>query len=407
MRALKPLLTVFVVLFVGYVCFLNTKLYYRPAYTARGTNHDLVKQWQFLKHKMHSGEDDKMQQLFPEGYMFMNALYGLFSAELALANDSAISSEAYLESYRCYQNMERQQAKDVFPEKLLLPYGAYYNGWSAYHMAKMIETGKANNDTLLRDAFKQRCAAIALAMGQRQNPYLESYQQFAWPADMLMCVAALSAHDRLYAPQYKTTIANWLTAVKQRTDKLGLLPHEVDYLTGFPVQGARGSSMSLMLCFLKEVDTAFYYQQLALYKKHFVTSRLGLPGILEYPAGTEGDGDSDSGPVIWGVGGSASIVGLRALGAAKENETAIGLRNSIEAFGVATQGKEQKRYLFGALPMADAFIAWANSTEAAKANQLNTGAPWRREFQLYSAIAVLVCLLLLWLVWRRRGQRNL
>lgn len=402
MRALKILLTVFVMLFIGYIGFLNTKLYYKPTFSANGTNMDLVKQWRFLKGKMHSGEDEKMQQLFPEGYMFMNALHGLFSAQLALANDSTISNQAYLESYRCYINMERQEAKNVFPEGLLLPYGAYYNGWSAYHMAKMMQTGKAENDTLLHDAFKERCAAIAQAMGQRQSPYLESYGQFAWPADMLMCVAALSAHDRLYAPQYKATIANWLTGVKQRTDKRGMLPHEVDYLTGYPVQGARGSSMSLMLCFLKEVDTAFYYQQLALYKKYFVTSRLGLPGILEYPAGTEGDGDSDSGPVIWGVGGSASIVGLRALGAAKESETAIGLRNSIEAFGMAMQGKEEKQYLFGALPMADAFIGWANSTELTKADELNTGAPWRREFQIYSAIAVLVCLLLLWFVWRRR-----
>lgn len=400
MKALKLLLSFFVLLLVGYVLYLNVKLYYRPAYSLAGANLDLQKQWRFLKDKMHAGEDRKMQQLFPEGYMFMNALHGIFSAELAGAQQQKDYKDMWLESYRCYVNMNSDEARRIFPQGLLLPYGAYYNGWSTYHMGKLIAAERGGADTELSDTFKLRCQTIALAMNRQENPYLESYSQFAWPADMLMCVAALAEHDKLYPPLYESTIAKWVSEVKLRADSLGMLPHRVDYLTGMPAEAARGSSMSLMLCFLKEVDTDLYNRQLALYNKYFVTSRFGLPGIREYALGTEGEGDADSGPVLLGVGGSASIVGLRVMATQKDAALAIGLRNSIEAFGMATQSTTKKKYLFGALPMADAFIAWANATELTLADELHTTTNWRSSFQIYSALVFAICLLVLLLLWR-------
>ncbi|MEN8695918.1 MAG: hypothetical protein ABF321_07300 [Bacteroidia bacterium] len=39
-----------------------------------------------------------------------------------------------------------------------------------------------------------------------------------------------------------------------------------------------------------------------------------------------------------------------------------GLRNSIEIFGAAYTWDGKKKYLFGQLQMADAFIAWSNSS---------------------------------------------
>jgi hypothetical protein len=114
-----------------------------------------------------------------------------------------------------------------------------------------------------------------------------------------------------------------------------------------------------------------------------------LPGILQYKKGTAGKTDADSGPVIFGVGGPASIVGLRVMSLMKENETAIGLRNSIETFGFGTGRSEQKKYLFGKLPMADVFICWANSTETNPGTELTTEKHWRIKFQLYSLLILL------------------
>lgn len=406
MKIIKPFFTALTTLFIGYVGYINIKLYYQPVYTAQGINSDLLKQWQFLKAKMRAGEDHKMQRLFPEGYMFMNALYGIFSAELATGLQGQHYTDVYTEGYRCYLNMDKEEARTIFPQGTPLAYGAYYNGWSAFQMGKLLQAGKGAPDEELKQHFEQRCKTIAEAMDRWRSPYLESYQNFAWPADMMLCVAALAQHDKLYTPLYKTTIDNWISKVKQRLDPLGMLPHSVNALSGEPLTNARGSSMSLMLCFLKDIDEPLYRQQLALYKKYFVTSRFGLPGIREYARGTDGDGDADSGPVILGVGGSASIVGIRVMAEAKEAPVALGLRNSVEAFGMSLQNGGEKKYLFGTLPMADAFIAWANATELSQANELTTGAGWRSGFQLYSAVIAGVCLvMLLWLWFPRTSSR--
>jgi len=65
-----------------------------------------------------------------------------------------------------------------------------------------------------------------------------------------------------------------------------------------------------------------------------------------------------------------------------------GLRNSIEAFGAAYTWNGKKKYVFGQLPMADAFIAWSNV--AAQESAIKTTSNWRWKFQLGSALVLLV-----------------
>lgn len=400
MTFLKSTITILLLFFCIYLTYINVKLYYRPAFSAQ-SNTDVAKQFKYISAQMKNGADDDMQRLFPEGYMFMNALHGISAAELAANATGTLREEALLESYRCYVKMNTDKARSIFPDDLILAHGAYYRGWSAYHMAKLIAAQKEQRDEELVEDFKKNCSDIAKAMNYSQTPYLESFHNWAWPADMMMCIAALAEHDELFEPQYGNVINAWLDKVKERLDPLGMLPHRVDAIDGKPAQNARGCSMSLMLCFLKDIDRDFYQEQYALYKQYFVTTRFGLPGISEYPKGTEGDADADSGPVLLGVGGSASIVGVRVLAAEKELPTAIALRNSIEAFGMSIQHNQTKKYLFGALPMADAFIMWANSTELQKERELIADEPWKRMFQLYTGAIFAIVLLSVYLLWRK------
>ncbi|MDJ1497779.1 hypothetical protein QNI19_32865 [Cytophagaceae bacterium DM2B3-1] len=77
---------------------------------------------------------------------------------------------------------------------------------------------------------------------------------------------------------------------------------------------------------------------------------------------------------------------------------AVGLRNSIEGFGVGWTSGDQKKYLLGILPIADAFIGWANSGPAIKASMLPD---WRRDFLIYSTLTSLAIYLLLYCMWRK------
>ena len=374
-KIFKTSCRLFLLLIAAVLLFFNAAFYHSPDFeTAKsGTwNEDVRHQLTHLKHEMHSGAASEMQRLFPEGHLFMNALYGLAWVDVQVGNEESRSEISW-----ALAEMNSENGRRIFNEELPLPYGAFYRGWTNYLTGKRLEADVVSNETtsLHEDNFRLNCSEIARAFREVQGPYLESYHNGIWPADNVLAIASLSAHDRYFDTlRYQPLIKEWIGKVKTQLDPAtGLIPHV--FYPDTPPQGARGSSQSLILSILPEIDSAFAAEQYALYQKYFVGRRLGLPGIREYPKGTDGTGDVDSGPVIWGIGGAASVVGQRAAYANGDLRLYKGLRNSIEAFGGGFTWFGKKRYLFGQLPMADAFIAWSNSVEQAPVEAPVT-VPW-------------------------------
>jgi hypothetical protein len=345
-----------------------------------------------------------MQKIYPEGYLFLNALYGLSWCNL-LAKTPAQSPlyKRGIEEVRwALQAIDSPKGKAPFSPNLPLAHGTFYRGWSNYLRGKYLELlPDLMEDTTEVQIFLGNCAQIASVVTESKTPFLESYVYASWPADMVVLMASMAQHDRLFRPQYGSVVKNWLRQVDKRTDDLGLIPHSVHPYTGKVLEAARGSSQSLILNFLIEIDSTYARRHFEQYKKAFLTRRMGLPGIREYPKGTLGFGDVDSGPVIFGIGGAASIVGQRTMALYGEADVAIGLRNSIEAFGLGWHWGKKKRYLFGTLPIADAFISWSNSVEASKEERLLGKRNWRWSFQL----ALVVVLASVGVMWGIRPRR--
>ncbi len=390
----RTCVTVFLLCFTGYIIYLDAALFYQPRFeTPAGTvviNDDLLCQLRFLKEATRDGAASQMQQHYPEGYLFMNAIYGLAWSELAahLPHASPIYKEAHTEIQWSWEEVNSGEGKRIFDPSLEIPYGVFYAGWNNYLLGKKLAVEAAGErDTAEVNLFRAQCRVIAGVIDSTVFP--ESYPFAAWPSDATVAVASLSVHDKLFAPEFQSAIRNWIGNVKQHLDTSGLIPHSVHFGSGKTKEIAKGSSQSLILNFLWEIDTAFAKQQFAIYKERFLDSRFGLPGIREPRKGLTGGEDIDSGPVIFDIGGSASIVGLRTMALYGEATTAVGLRNSIEAFGMGMESGGKKKYLFGKLPVADAFIAWANSAEPVKSKMLATDENWRSRFQLYSLLAVL------------------
>ena len=136
------------------------------------------------------------------------------------------------------------------------------------------------------------------------------------PVDSTVAIAALRLHDSLLPARFDGTVARWLDGVRQRLDPAtGLLPHRVDPVTGAPAEVARGTSQSVIHRFLPEIDPAFAREQYLRFRDSFVVSPLRLgPAVREYPLGTDGAGDVDSGPLLLGVSLSATVVTLGAAG---------------------------------------------------------------------------------------------
>jgi len=401
LRRLFQLLLTGILLILAY---LNFQLYYQPQLelvAGRPVNRDLVQQLRFLRTALHHGAGEQMQELYPEGFVYLNALYALTWLEILpqLPPASPLAQEARTEARWAIRELQSPAATRTFDQNLPLPYGAFYQGWSAYVLGRYLAAlPPARRDSADWRQFRRQCALIAQALPAGASPYPESYAGAAWPADAVMGVAALAWHDQLQPPRYRPLIRQWVGAVDVRLDANGLIPHQVRAGTGAVLEPARGSSQSQLLNFLFEIDSTYARQHFRRYRALFLTSRLGLPGVREAALGALPTQDVDSGPVIWEVGGAASLVGRRTMQRFGDSTTALGLRNSIEAFGLPWHGAEGKYYLAGQLPMADAFIAWGNSLDP---HRLLTGSAfWRTSFQLLSALVALLATGGLWLLRR-------
>lgn len=401
---LKYLTSIISLIFIVYLCFLNVKLFYEPevkidANTAY--NNDVIKQLNFIKPKIdnHLGED--MQRIYPEGYFFSHVLYALAVAEtkpLFNENDSFAINASY-EIEKELECLYSNKGTQIFPQDMKPAYGIFYTGWTNYLLAKLLLNQNKKDTSQIR-LFEDNCNEIYQSFIQSKTPYLESYKGLSWPADNIVAISSLALHDKIFKPKYQTFITNWISKIRSHVDDDGLVPHKVDYINATIIEEAKGSSQSLMLCFLYDIDTTFARQQFNIYKKLFVDYRFGLPGIREHKKGITKDGDIDSGPVILNIGGSASVVGVKTMSIYKENNLMIGLRNSIEAFGMATSDNNLKKYLFGQIPIADCFIAWT-STKAFIPNE-NKFDNWRFIFQLISfSILVFILGFNYWLYYKK------
>lgn len=383
----SPIIAVVVIIVV-----INVRLLSRPSKTPRDSM--TLKELHSLRDALAENADLKMQRLYPEGYVFLNAMYALAWYNLATSSvGDRYFTEAQLEIQRAWQRIDSPTGREPFTEELSLPYGAFYRGWNNYVLARKLSM-EAPEDRSEKEVsiFKASCDTIASALAAHTYPV--SYYGAAWPADVLMCVASLANHDIMYGPRYHDVIQDWVTRVKMRLDRRGLIPHAVQPLTGDPLGAARGSSQSLMLILLNEIDETFAREQFALYRMHFVDTVLGLPGVREFPKGERGFGDVDSGPVVMGLGAAATIVGADTLHAFGDLQGSAAISQLIDAAGMPIETSEERHYLFGTLPIADAFIAWTHASSLDTQRERYTFT----RFHLFSFIAVSVLVAFAWIL---------
>jgi hypothetical protein len=391
---LKTILHTFFILVGTVLVYLNLRLYYSPTYVSTENteiNQGVLHQLRYLKTMVHSGGGKTAQGKYPEGFVFMNALYGLtwtdFVKDLSASNP--LRKEGLEEIDWVLEELEGKYAQGSFPLDLSPQRGVFYVGWKNYLLGKrLLLQPPSKRSAKQSKQFKEQCDSIYAAYQATDKTYLESYKKLAWPADNVVAVASLSLMNQLDSPIYKPFVDNWILGVQQKLDTAtGLIPHEINFETQTVFEGAKGSSQSLMLNFLIEIDSIFAQAQFEKYRAQFLDQRFGLPGVREYPKGAEGNADVDSGPVLLSIGGSASLVGQRTMALYDNIETAIGLRNCIESFGVAYTTDNQKIYVLGLEPIADAFIAWSNVVPIQKAEKQVGN--WRWTFQLLSLMVLL------------------
>ncbi|MFD3402932.1 hypothetical protein ACFWUU_19760 [Kribbella sp. NPDC058693] len=357
----------------------------------------VVKQLAFLRAEISGGADRAAQKQFPEGYFFLNALYGLSWVQVGL-DDPVRSADATAEVRWSLDRLASADGTAPFDASLQPQYGVFYAGWTNWLRGGLIALG--HSDAADLDTFTSESVELATAFRTAKTPFLAAYPGQAWPVDSAVAIASLRQYDALIAPRFGQIARNWVTMAKTKLDPAtGLLPHQV----APQVVGARGSSQAMIQRFLVDIDPTFARTQYEIFKDKFVTGA----GVREYPKGTGGKGDVDSGPLVLGMSLSATVV---AMGAARVHNDPLGDRLSREGelIGLPFSGLKTKRYVFGAVPIGDAFLAWSTSARplvAPEQPRLDGGSGWWR---LPWLVVLWLPALILWgaLRLRHRGRRR-
>lgn len=364
---LKILYGVVALLLTWTILLLNLRMYYpRSAdYAYDRVGSDVAPQLEFIGAALRAGAGEQMQGLFPEGYFFTHALYGLAWVEVGLRqpDGAPLRAEALQKARWALERLDSPAGRAAFSPSLDPPYGVFYVGWNSWlRGGALMLQAPAERDPTEAARFQADCAALAQAFDASPAPFLSAYPGQAWPVDSVVAVAALRLHDALFLPRYNSTIERWELAVRERLDPAtGLLPHRADSKTGQALEGARGSSQSVIQRFLVEIDPEWGRQQYALFRQQFVAPFLGVPGVLEYPSGVAGRGDVDSGPLVAGFSASATVVALGAAQIHGDRAAADPLINASEVVGLPIGWGGEKRYALGLLPVGDAFLVWSKT----------------------------------------------
>jgi hypothetical protein len=219
--------------------------------------------------------------------------------------------------------------------------------------------------------------------------------------DNVVAMAALRRADAVTGVDHRALVDRWRDRAVELVDPAtGLLPHRTEVDTGRSLQGSRATSQSLIQRFWPLVDPAGAPAAYARYRELFVTTTLGFAGIREYPAGADGPGDVDSGPLVLGVSVSATVVTAGTAIGHGDDGLAAALLHEVDVFGVPVEIGVGRRYAFGVVPVGDAFIAWARSTPPGAATDHPAVMVW---WPLALVPPWLAALVVWWRVLRRRG----
>ncbi len=314
-------------------------------YSQKRLSNICYKQANYLGGALAQGLDYKLQNQYPEGYIFSHSLLALSLIELHQKDSKRFKQHHQRSLKNSITKLIAEEAKQTFSEDLTLPYGAFYNGWTNLVLKKFLSSTLSyefTNRQKYLDKHHQLSQRIKQAL--KTDTLLESYHESYWPADNLACITSLTEEE---AEEFYDV---WLNHLK--LGEASLIPHDLQQ------KEIRGSSQALSLYFLSEIqqDSSLFAMN-ALFKTQFEKRVLGIHFIRENQDQSN-KMDVDSGPVIWGIGSVATLMNVRAQSCMSVNSGPTFTYGFLNLLGVPITGFKSKYYLFKQAPMFDLFMLW-------------------------------------------------
>jgi len=298
----------------------------------------------YLSKILDGGYDNTLQQRFPEGKLFSNALLALSVIEYCDSNQKSDTEYAEIVDH-CVMRIQSQRATQNFNKDLNPEYGIFYCGWSNLVYSRYLSSEIFAHSQVKAEviAESQKIVNEITQIQCDSSRILRSYSGGSWPADNLIAISSLKD---------ETLKRNWIETLLERSDhKSGLINHS----DGEP-SIIRGSSSALLTYCLDQSGYEKIAEYNANFQSIFIDTYLGIELVKENADGSNRM-DYDSGPVVFGYGASATIMNIKAqasLGNSRSKVTWAAM-NTIAA-PINFCGK--KFYLLKQEPMLDLFLLW-------------------------------------------------
>jgi hypothetical protein len=230
--------------------------------------------------------------------------------------------------------------------------GHGYLGYAnlALSMLRLVDaqTGYAELSDELTDALARRLAAAPHGL-------FETYPGEAYPPDMAMVAGSIALHDCAVGRPERPFMPVWRAAFTRYIDRdSGLLYQTASAASGATAGAPRGSGAAISAYALSFADEQLSRQLYDGLRRQQV-SVLGFGMMREYPSGYAGTGDIDSGPVLLGVGVSATGFALAAARLYGDRRLFTELYRTVDLFGVPLSDSKGRHFMSGG-PLGNAIM---------------------------------------------------
>jgi hypothetical protein len=152
------------------------------------------------------------------------------------------------------------------------------------------------------------------ALVESKGRPLKSFPTYSWTFDTVAVALSLRLYD------YNTDSTRSAAAIKSYLEWMGKngihgatkLPYSVINSAGKGMKLPRGCDLSWRISMLAQLDAPLAKSMYDAYVKSFWLDRQGISGFAEWPGGKGGGQDADSGPIVMGIGMTASGMGIAA-----------------------------------------------------------------------------------------------
>jgi len=264
---------------------------------------------------------------FPEGDLFPYTLPVLAWAGLA-EGERRPADLARME--RLLELAERPVSKRTSAPEGRLERLATYRDQATYlcqlnlALAAFVSAGGTGRFAELHDALS---TVILSDLEKAGGKPLNSFPSYTWPFDTVPCLLSLADHAPRPGRNAGSEAASADTARAERVretmrrhvawiEESGLDPDSgvpisrVDPDTLTPTEAPRGCDLSWRLALLEPIAPETARTLYERYVKAFWRERFLAAGFAEWPKGREQHEDVDSGPIIAGIGGTATVLGI-------------------------------------------------------------------------------------------------